>query len=78
MKQSSQCITADSSELVWMSARAVLAQDFQPIDDMRASAAYRLQTAQALLAKALHEANGHPSTATRLIGQRWGEVAHAP
>ncbi len=47
-----------------------LAADFQPIDDMRASARYRLETAQALLRKALHEAGGETSTATRLVGLR--------
>ena len=43
-------------------------QDFQPISDMRASSAYRLETAQALLHKALIELSGE--TATRVIGHR--------
>ena len=47
-----------------------LAADFRPIDDMRASARYRLETAQALLRKALHEAGGEASAATRLVGLR--------
>ena len=51
-------------------ACAALASDFRPIDDMRASARYRLETAQALLRKALHEAGGEASAATRLVGLR--------
>ena len=37
----------------WDTACETLATDFRPIDDMRASARYRLETAQALLSKAL-------------------------
>jgi xanthine dehydrogenase small subunit len=59
-----------SNERDWAPACEALADDFQPIDDMRASAAYRLQTAQALLQKALHEANGEASAATRVIDPR--------
>ena len=47
----------------WDSALAALAQDFQPIADMRASAAYRMEVAQGLLRKALMEVAG--ATATR-------------
>lgn len=36
-------------------ARAALAQDFTPIDDMRASAAYRTAVARNLLTRAFHE-----------------------
>ena len=54
----------------WDAACAALASDFEPIDDMRASARYRLETAQALLSKALHEAGGGASVATRLVGLR--------
>ncbi|MCP1648572.1 xanthine dehydrogenase small subunit [Pseudomonas nitroreducens] len=36
-------------------AQAAIAQDFQPIDDLRASAAYRLKVAQNLLQRALLE-----------------------
>ncbi|MCY1247416.1 xanthine dehydrogenase, small subunit [compost metagenome] len=36
-------------------AQAALAEDFQPIDDLRASAAYRLKVAQNLLQRALLE-----------------------
>ena len=63
-------------EAAWLSAAEVLARDYTPIDDMRASAAYRLRTAQALLEKAMHEANGQASTMTRVIGRRSAEAAH--
>jgi xanthine dehydrogenase small subunit len=42
----------------WQSAIAALNEDFQPISDMRASAAYRMTTAQNLLRKALVEQSG--------------------
>ena len=44
---------------------------------MRASARYRLETAQALLRKALHEAGGEASAATRVVGLRPGEAERA-
>ena len=66
---------ADSRD--WDAACEALASDFQPIDDMRASARYRLETAQALLRKALHEAGGEASAATRLVGLRPGETERA-
>ena len=37
-----------------------LADDFQPLSDMRASAAYRLQAAQNLALRYLHDLNGTP------------------
>jgi xanthine dehydrogenase small subunit len=52
-----------------------LAQDFAPITDQRASAAYRLRVAQALLRKALIEVGGAASNTTRVVGCR--EDAHA-
>ena len=52
----------------WAPAIAALALDFQPITDMRASAAYRSDAAQALLHKALLELAG--ANATRLPGMR--------
>ena len=61
----------------WDGACAALASDFRPIDDMRASARYRLETAQALLRKALHEAGGETSAATRIVGQRPEEAERA-
>ena len=54
--------------LSWDVAVAALAQDFQPITDMRASAAYRIEVAQGLLRKALMEVAG--ASATRVIGVR--------
>lgn len=51
-------------------AIAALAQDFEPLSDMRASAAYRLKLAQALLARALGEMAGERDDEARLIGHR--------
>ncbi len=66
-----------SNESECATACEALADDFQPIDDMRASAAYRQQTARALLEKALHEANGEAKTATRVFGPQAGELGDA-
>ncbi|MFP6749210.1 MAG: xanthine dehydrogenase small subunit [Alphaproteobacteria bacterium] len=66
-----------SDEPAWMAAGEVLAKDYRPIDDMRASAAYRLATAQALLVKARHEMNGRGGASMRLTGQRPGEAVDA-
>ena len=52
----------------WRSAQEALGRDFAPIDDMRASAAYRAKVAKALLGKALLEARGTPASETRVIG----------
>ncbi|WP_181702841.1 xanthine dehydrogenase small subunit [Chthonobacter albigriseus] len=63
----------------WHDAFEAMAEDFTPLTDMRASAHYRLETARALLAKALVEAAGASSERTRLIGRRTAaetEVAH--
>ena len=46
------------TEATVRAAAEALAQDFQPIDDMRASAAYRLQAAQNLLIRAFAESAG--------------------
>ena len=54
----------------WAAAIAALAQDFQPIGDMRASADYRLTVAQSLLRKALIEIGGKASTSSRIVGHR--------
>ena len=59
------------------SVRAALAEDFQPLDDMRASAAYRLDVAGSLVEKALIEAAGTPTSATRVFGLREAAVAPA-
>ncbi len=52
----------------WQAAQDALDRDFKPIDDMRASAAYRSRAAKALLAKALLEARGMPASETRVVG----------
>ena len=61
-------------------AREALAEDFQPISDMRASAGYRLAVARNLLTRHFIETTV-PETATRLVGPgglaRSGEPAHA-
>ena len=57
------------------SALAAMTEDFKPLDDMRASSAYRLQAAEALIAKALAEIAGVPTDATRVFGRR--SDAHA-
>jgi len=54
----------------WSRAFAALREDFTPIDDHRASARYRNETAHALLGKALIEAAGTTSARTRVIGHR--------
>jgi xanthine dehydrogenase small subunit len=41
-------------------AQAAFAQDFQPLSDMRASAEYRLLTAQNLLTRYFHDLSGQP------------------
>ena len=58
----------------WSNAILALAEDYQPISDMRASAGYRLDVAQSLLRKALIETAGKASRDTRLVGLR-GEAA---
>lgn len=47
-----------------------LASDFAPFDDLRASARYRLETAKALLARALLEVSGSDTRMTRIRGYR--------
>ena len=51
-------------------ALQAMSEDFQPLDDMRASAAYRLDTAIALVAKAITEMAGTSSAITRVFGRR--------
>jgi xanthine dehydrogenase small subunit len=58
----------------WGNAILALAEDYQPISDMRASASYRFDVAQSLLRKALIETAGKASRETRLMGLR-GEAA---
>jgi xanthine dehydrogenase small subunit len=54
----------------WEPAIAALAEDYRPIDDMRASADYRLIAVRALLRKALMEAAGLATTDSRIVGHR--------
>jgi xanthine dehydrogenase small subunit len=61
----------------WEAALAALEQDFRPLSDMRASSAYRMDAAKALLKKALLEMQGG-GLATRVVGMReteHGELA---
>jgi xanthine dehydrogenase small subunit len=51
----------------WQEAVAALAGDFNPISDMRASANYRMDTAKALLLKALHELVGERPATLRVL-----------
>jgi xanthine dehydrogenase small subunit len=54
----------------WNAAIDALADDFAPISDMRATAAYRLTVAKALFRKALTEVAAKQHLRTRLTGQR--------
>ncbi len=59
----------------WNRAFAALRAEFAPIDDHRASARYRVETAHALLGKALIEAAGTASTRTRVAGHREAQAS---
>ncbi|MBC2834999.1 xanthine dehydrogenase small subunit [Paragemmobacter straminiformis] len=48
------------TEATARAAAAAMAQDFTPLSDMRASAAYRLTTAQNMVLRYLHDLNGMP------------------
>ena len=52
----------------WDRIISALAEDYQPISDMRASAPYRMETAQALLRRALMEVSSGKDT--RIVGGR--------
>jgi xanthine dehydrogenase small subunit len=54
----------------WTAGLQALHGDFTPLSDMRASAAYRMETAQALLHKALLEIAAGTSAASRVMGHR--------
>jgi xanthine dehydrogenase small subunit len=54
----------------WENALAALAEDFSPIDDLRASAHYRIAVARALLRRALTEIGGTSTHQTRIVGHR--------
>ncbi|GAB4363951.1 MAG: xanthine dehydrogenase small subunit [Kiloniellaceae bacterium] len=62
------------SETTVAQAMAALAEDFQPLTDWRASAAYRLKVAQNLLRRCFIETT-RPETATRLVGAGAGGFA---
>ena len=62
-------LSLDATES-WSAAIATLAEDYQPISDMRASSGYRLDVAQGLLRKALTEIAGAASKGTRVTGLR--------
>jgi xanthine dehydrogenase small subunit len=55
---------------VWGEAMAAIARDYQPLDDHRASAAYRATVARNLVFKALSETASGETRATRIIGRR--------
>ncbi|MBF9232091.1 xanthine dehydrogenase small subunit [Microvirga alba] len=54
----------------WGEALAAIGRDYQPMDDHRASAAYRSTVARNLLFKALSETASGQTRATRIVGQR--------
>ncbi len=54
----------------WGEAMAALTRDYQPVDDHRASAAYRSTVARNLLFKALSEIASGDTRGTRIIGHR--------
>jgi len=54
----------------WGAAMAAIARDYQPLDDHRASAAYRSTVARNLVFKALSETASGETGATRIVGQR--------
>ncbi|MEX0589623.1 MAG: xanthine dehydrogenase small subunit [Xanthobacteraceae bacterium] len=51
-------------------ALQAMEKDYTPLDDMRASAKYRLDAARNLVAKAVAEIGGTPTTETRVFGRR--------
>jgi len=54
----------------WGPAMQALLSDFTPMTDMRASAEYRMETARALLAKALMEMSGTAPEQVRVLAKR--------
>jgi xanthine dehydrogenase small subunit len=54
----------------WGEALAATGRDYQPLDDHRASAAYRRTVARNLLFKALSESASGQTLATRIVGRR--------
>ncbi|HEV2564872.1 MAG TPA: xanthine dehydrogenase small subunit [Microvirga sp.] len=54
----------------WGEAMAAIARDYQPLDDHRASSAYRSTVARNLVFKALSETASGEARATRIVGRR--------
>jgi xanthine dehydrogenase small subunit len=54
----------------WGEATEAIARDYQPLDDHRASAAYRATVARNLVFKALSETATGETRATRIVGRR--------
>jgi len=54
----------------WGEAMHAILDDFTPLSDMRASAEYRMETARALLAKALMEISGTAPQEVRVLAKR--------
>ena len=54
----------------WAPAMQALMSDFTPLTDMRAGKDYRMETARALLAKALMEVSGTPRESLRVLATR--------
>jgi xanthine dehydrogenase small subunit len=77
-KQTEQALAGASlgDSTSWRTAENMIAKDFAPIDDHRASARYRIETAAALLTKALTEIAGTSTQSTRITGHR-EELKHA-
>lgn len=59
-----------SKPATWQPALEALGEDYRPIDDLRASNAYRLQVARGLLEKALLECGPAAGRATRITSSR--------
>ena len=71
-RQAEQAVAGASLDRpsAWSAAAEALSGDFSPIDDHRASAAYRMRVARSLLVKALTEVAGRPTRDTRIVGHR--------
>lgn len=54
----------------WGEAMAAIARDYQPLDDHRASSAYRSTVARNLVFKALSETASGETRSTRIVGRR--------
>lgn len=61
----------------WGAGMQALLSDYTPLTDMRASAEYRMETARALLAKALMEISGTAAADIRVLARREAGHDHA-